>query len=158
MTIPQVDFCGLKVSRLVLGANPFGGFSHQSPERDKEMVGYYTVERILETWRRAEISGINTMITNNESAHVVQAVREYRAAKGALQWIAQVNYRQKANMFEAIDEVVYIGCKALYFHGALIDEAYLHHKDTELRSWCKYARSKGIPVGVAGMLQRHICG
>jgi hypothetical protein len=148
--VPQVDFCGLKVSRLVLGANPFGGFSHQNPERDKEMVAYYTVDRILETWRRAELAGINTMVTNNESDHVVQAVRAYRSGMGTLQWIAQVNFRQKANMVEAIDEVIDIGCKALYFHGALVDEAFVHRDDTQLRSWCEYARSKGLPVGVAG--------
>jgi hypothetical protein len=150
ITLPQVDFCGLKVSRLVLGANPFGGFSHQNLERDKAMVAYYTVDRIRETWVRAEKAGINAMITNNESPHVVQAVRDYRAANGTLQWIAQVNFRQKAHMFEAIDEVLDIGCKALYFHGALVDEAYLHRDDTKLRSWCEYARSKGVPVGVAG--------
>jgi hypothetical protein len=28
--LPSVDFCGLKVTRLVLGANPFAGFSHQN--------------------------------------------------------------------------------------------------------------------------------
>jgi hypothetical protein len=150
ITLPLVDFCGLKVSRLVLGANPFGGFSHQNPERDEEMVAYYTVDRIRETWNRAEKVGINTMITNNETPHVVQAVREYRTAKGSLQWIAQVNFRLKAHMFEAIDEVVNIGCKALYFHGALVDEAYLNQDDKKLRSWCEYARSKGVPVGVAG--------
>jgi hypothetical protein len=149
-TLPQVDFCGLKISRLVLGANPFGGFSHQSPGRDKEMAAYYTIDRIRETWARAEISGINTMITNNETPHVVQAVRDYRAVNGALQWIAQVNFRQKAHMFEAIDEVVNIGCKALYFHGALVDEAYLNQDEKKLRTWCEYARSKGVPVGVAG--------
>ena len=148
--LPQVEFCGLKVSRLVLGANPFGGFSHQSRERDEEMVGYYTVDRILETWRRAELVGINTMITNNESPQVVQAVRKYLNEKGALQWIAQVNFRQKAHMFEAIDEVIDIGCKGLYFHGALVDDAYLHQDGPGLRSWCDYARSKGVLVGVAG--------
>jgi hypothetical protein len=148
--LPQVNFCGLKVSRLVLGANPFGGFSHQNPVRDQEMVHYHTVERIRETWERAEIAGINTMITNNESQHVVQAVREYHAANGKLQWIAQVNFRQKAHMQKAIDEVVDIGCKALYFHGALIDEAYLHRDEYNLRAWCEYAHAKGVPVGAAG--------
>ena len=65
--LPTVDFCGLTVTRLIIGANPFGGYSHQNPERDKEMRGYYTTERILETWARAEAAGINTMITNNET-------------------------------------------------------------------------------------------
>jgi hypothetical protein len=114
------------------------------------MISYYTVERIFETWQRAEQVGINTMITNNESSHVVQAVRKYRGDAGPLQWIAQVNFRQKADMFAAIDEVVSIGCKALYFHGALVDDAYLRKDDALLRSWCEYARSKNVPVGVAG--------
>lgn len=149
-TLPQVDFCGLKISRLILGANPFGGYSHQNPQRDQEMRTYYTVDRICETWQRAENVGINTMITNNETPHVIKAVRKYRAKNGALQWIAQVNYRQKTHMFEAIDEVMEIGCKALYFHGALVDDAYLNQDDVKIRSWVNYAHSKGVPVGVAG--------
>ena len=124
MSLPTVDFCGMTVTRLILGANPFGGFSHQSEQRDKEMVDYHTVERILETWERAENSGINTFITNNETPHVVQAVKEYHRSGGALQWIAQVAYRHHADMFEAIDEVVEIGCRALYFHGGYVDECY----------------------------------
>ena len=147
--LPSVDFCGLKVSRLVLGANPFGGFSHQNTERDQEMVAYYSVDRIRETWQRAESTGINTMVTNNESQHVVQAVREYKASQGKLQWIAQVNFRRKAYQ-EGIDEVVAMGCKALYLHGALIDEAYSKQDEGTLRTWVAYAQSKGVPVGVAG--------
>ena len=75
--LPTVEFCGLTVTRLIIGANPFGGYSHQNPERDEEMRSYYAVPRIIETWRRAEAAGINTMITNNETPHVLQAVREY---------------------------------------------------------------------------------
>ena len=148
--LPSVNFCGLKVTRLILGANPFGGFSHQSETRDKEMVAYYTVARIKETWQRAEAAGINTMVTNNETAHVVQAVREYRAAGGALQWIAQVNGGGKAEMLKAIDQVVDIGCRALYFHGGLMDEVYRTKDEASLRLWCEHARSRGVPAGVAG--------
>jgi hypothetical protein len=75
--LPTVDFCGYRVTRLILGANPFGGFSHQNKQRDKKMLAYYTRDRIIETWNRAEAAGINTMITNNETEHVLQAVREY---------------------------------------------------------------------------------
>ena len=56
--LPRVDSCGLKVSRLVIGANPFGGFSHQSAERDKETVAFHTAPRIIETWQRAEAAGV----------------------------------------------------------------------------------------------------
>ena len=148
--LPTVDFCGLTVTRLLLGANPFGGYSHQNPDRDRVMRAYYTVERIKETWRRAELAGITTMIANNETPHVLQAVREYLVEGGGLQWIAQVNLREKADMAVSIDEAVEIGCRALYFHGALVDDAYRRSDAETVRRWCDYARSRGVPAGVAG--------
>lgn len=148
--LPNVDFCGLKVARLILGANPFAGCSHQNEKRDNEMLAYNTIERIKETWARAEAAGINTMVTNNTTSHVVQAVREYLGNGGKLQWIAQVSERGKSGMLKAIDEVVDIGCKALFFHGAHTDDAYTRKDDKTLRSWCNHARSRGVPVGVAG--------
>jgi hypothetical protein len=114
------------------------------------MRSYHTVDRILETWRRAEAAGINTMITNNETPHVLEAVQEYRAAKGPLQWIAQVNFRAKPDMLPAIDEVVEIGCRAVYFHGAQVEAAYMERDDKRVRSWCEHARSAGVLAGVAG--------
>ena len=149
MLLPVVRFCGLNVTRLVLGANPFGGFSHQDEERDRAMREYHTVSRIKETWDRAAAAGINTMVTNNETVQVVQAVRDHLGAGGPLQWIAQVMGRGQPEMRKAVDEVTTIGCKALYFHGALVDDAY-RRKDVEsVRMWCDYARSKGVPAGVA---------
>jgi len=147
--LPSVKFCGLNVTRLILGGNPFGGYSHQNQERDREMVAYYTVARILETWGRAEAAGINTMITHNTTERVLQAVREYCAAKGPLQWIAQVATRPGQSMEEAIDEAVQIGCRAMYFHGGLVDEAYEKKDETKLRGWCDRARAAGVPAGVA---------
>lgn len=148
--LPSVDFCGLTVTRLIIGANPFGGYSHQNADRDRDMRAYYTVARIKETWARAEAAGINTMVSNNETPHVLQAVREYLTDGGKLQWIAQVNLREKKDMAQAIDEAVEIGCKALYFHGALVDDAYRRQDAKTVQAWCDYARSRGVPAGVAG--------
>jgi len=53
-------------------------------------------------------------------------------------------------MAAAIDEAVEIGCKALYFHGLLTDDLYSDKDEGTLRAWCDHARSRGIPVGVAG--------
>lgn len=148
--LPTVDFCGCTVTRLILGANPFGGFSHQNEQRDKEMLKYYTKDRIIETWKRAETAGINTMISNNETEHVFQAVTEYLSSGGSLQWIAQIACRNHSNMFEAIDEAVNIGCSALYIHGSYVDDIYRHKDEEKIWRWCDHARSADIPVGVAG--------
>ncbi|MBM4083001.1 MAG: hypothetical protein FJ278_25055 [Planctomycetes bacterium] len=148
--LPTVDFCGLKVTRLILGANPFGGFSHQSRERDQEMVNYYTPERIKETWQRAEAAGINTMITNNETPHVISTVQDYLAKGGPLQWIGQLSARNIPTMNEAVDRAVAIGAKAFYFHGGLVDNLYAQRDEATLRSWVSHARQRGVPIGVAG--------
>jgi hypothetical protein len=148
--LPTVDFCGITTTRLIIGANPFGGYSHQSPERDEAMRTYYTVPRIRETWARAEDAGINTMITNNETPHVLEAVRGYLSDGGSLRWIAQVNCITKSDMAAAIEEVVAIGCSALYIHGGLVDKAYRDQDAAALRAWVAAARAHDIPVGVAG--------
>ena len=149
-TRPTVDFCGLNPPRLIIGANPFGGFSHQNKERDEEMVAYSTPERIRETWARAEAAGINTMITNNETPHVLEAVSAYLSEGGKLQWIAQVSGSRSASMAEAIDQAVDIGCKAMYFHGGVVDKLYSEGDAATLESWVAHAHSRGVPVGVAG--------
>jgi hypothetical protein len=72
------------------------------------------------------------------------------SAGGALQWIAQVNCRTKPDMRDSIDEVVDIGCKALYLHGGLIDRVYAERDEDSLREWCTHAQARGVQVGVAG--------
>jgi hypothetical protein len=148
--LPTVDFCGLNPTRLLLGANPFGGFSHQNRERDAEMVAYYTPERIIETWGRAEAAGINTMVTNNETPHVLEAVNTYLSGGGPLQWIAQISGSGFPSMNDAVDRAVRIGCKALYFHGGIVDQLYAGQDDATLRGYVAHAKGHGVPVGVAG--------
>ncbi len=148
--LPTVDFCGLTVTRMIIGANPFGGFSHQSRERDQAMVKYYTPERIKETWARAHAAGINTMITNNETPHVIATVKDYLSNGGPLQWIGQIANHANTNMNDAVDKAVAIGGKALYFHGGIVDRLYSARDEKTLRGWVEHARQHKIPVGVAG--------
>jgi hypothetical protein len=148
--LPTVDFCGLEITKMIIGANPFGGFSHQNDERDRHMREYHTQERILETWDRATTAGINTMCTNNETPHIVEAVKTYFAAGGNLQWIAQVNAHDNPDMIDAVDKVVEMGCAALYFHGELMDEVARADEKEMFRGWVAHAKSKGVVTGSAG--------
>jgi hypothetical protein len=148
--LPVVDFCGISVTRLIIGANPFGGYSHQNPERDREMRDYYTPERIVETWERAWAAGINTMITNNETPHVIQTTAQYLADGGPLQWIAQVNLLKDRPMEAALEQAVEMGCVAAYLHGGYVDRLYTEQDEAALRKQVEHGQSLGIPIGIAG--------
>lgn len=150
MTLPSVDFCGLNVTRLIIGANPFGGFSHQNARRDEEMRSWHTPERIRETWDRAWRAGINTMVTNNETPHVIQTVRAYLHERGPLQWIAQLSPRPYPCMEDAIDDAAAIGAKAAFIHGGYLDRLFDACDSQTLTRWVEHARSIGLPIGVAG--------
>jgi aryl-alcohol dehydrogenase-like predicted oxidoreductase len=64
-----IELGNVRVSRFILGSNPFSGFSHQGPEMDLAMKRYYTTETIKETIRRAEALGINTLIGRTDHHH-----------------------------------------------------------------------------------------
>jgi hypothetical protein len=147
--LPVVDFCGLRVSRLVLGANPFAGYSHQNPQRDRDMIAYHSVDRIIETWRRAQAAGITTFVANNHTKHVNDALRQYLADDpDPMQWIAQVSPIDD-DMFKAIDIVADDGCSALFLHGGIVDSAFEGRREADVRAWLDHARQHGIPAGVA---------
>jgi hypothetical protein len=149
--LPTVEFCGMNVARLIIGANPFGGYSHQNPERNVEMKSYYSVERILETWHRAEDAGYNTFITNNETPHVLEAVEAYLSQGGSMQWIAQIGRPfPDADMLEQIDLTAERGAVAGYIHGAIVDKLYAEGDAATLRTWIARLKSHGLPAGVAG--------
>ena len=148
--VPTVDFCGLTVSRLVLGGNPFSGFSHQSRERDEEMLNYYTAERLKETLRRAEAAGINTTVMRSDP-HIHRLLREYFNEGGTLQWIAQCGADSGApSVLTAIDRAVAVGAKAAYIHGGQVDGCYEQRDAEQLTEWVERIRGHGIPAGVAG--------
>jgi hypothetical protein len=148
--LPTVSFVGLEITRLVIGANPFGGFSHQSEARDLEMRTWNTPERILETWQRAWAAGINTFVTNNETDHVIETTKRYLAEGGPMQWIGQLAMRSHPTMMHVLDEAREIGAVAAYFHGGYADRFYTDQDASELETWVEHARSLGLPVGVAG--------
>jgi len=148
--LPRVDFCGLEVSRLIIGGNPFSGFSHQSPERDREMLDYYTVARIKETLARAEAAGINTAIMRSD-AHIHRMLREHYNEGGAVQWIAQVpGDRTSADFAVDARRAVAAGARAAYLHGGLLDACFADRDAEGFAQLVTTMREGGVPVGTAG--------
>ena len=149
--LPTVNFCGIEMTKMLIGANPFGGFSHQNKERDEQMRNYHTPERIIETWNRAWKAGINAFVTNNETKHVIDTTKQYlKSPECKLKWVGQLSCRSLPSMEWAIDDAVAAGCVAFFFHGGLMDELYKNQDEAQFKAWVEYGKSKGVPVGAAG--------
>ena len=138
----------LKVSRFILGSNPFSGFSHQGEARDREMMKFYTSARIKETLRQAESLGINSVIGRADK-HMIRILMEYWDEGGKIQWLAQTCPGVGPTdtvLWEAIEG----GCSACHVHGGTMDFLVAQGKADEAIRAVADLQKKGLPAGVAG--------
>jgi hypothetical protein len=137
----------LTVSRLILGSNPFSGFSHQSPETDQAMRHYFTTARIKETLRQAESLGINSIIARADF-HVIRMLMEYWDEGGTLQWLAQTCPEVGSHEVSILRAEAY-GAKACHLHGGVMDNVFAQGKLDDVQPALDLIRSKGMLAGIA---------
>jgi hypothetical protein len=138
----------IKVSRFILGSNPFSGFSHQSPDVDMLMKRYYTVARIKETLFEAESLGINTLIARTDY-HIMRLLLEYWDEGGTLQWFAQT-CPEVGDHEACINRAASMGAKACHIHGGVMDSLLAQERLDEIPAAIDMIRQKGMLAGIAG--------
>ncbi|MBN1349410.1 hypothetical protein JXJ21_08375 [candidate division KSB1 bacterium] len=148
MSVEIIEFCNLKISRLILGGNPFSGFSHQSPQKDQEMVHYFTTARIKQTLKQAERVGITTFL-GRADRHIIRVLLEYWDGGGTLQWIAQT-CPELCSIERAIDDAIAIGAKAIFIHGGQMDYMMANDQLSEIPKAIDRIRDARLPAGIAG--------
>ncbi len=148
MALETVSFGSLAVSRVILGGNPFSGFSHQNPARDHEMRCYFTTARIKETLRQAEALGVTTLISRVDR-HIMRTLQEYWDEGGGIQWIAQTA-PEYASLSANIGQAIAVGARAIYIHGGQMDNFYATQRLSEVPAAIEQIHAAGLPAGVAG--------
>jgi hypothetical protein len=138
----------LRVSRLLLGSNPFSGFSHQGVERDERMVHYYTVARIKETLLEAERLGITGFVARTDF-HVMRTLLEYRDDGGTLQWFAQT-CPEVGDSEACVRRAARGGAVACHIHGGVMDHLVAQGRGAEARGAISLIREMGMKAGIAG--------
>ena len=147
MALGTVRIGSLEVSRLILGGNPFSGFSHQGLERDEEMVAYYTADRIKATLRQAERCGVTTHIGRTDN-HVIRLLKEYRAEGGSIHWIAQTAAESPPHT--GAHRAVNNGAKACFIHGGQMDHFFANDMLDTVPQTIAMLKEAGLPAGIAG--------
>lgn len=146
--MPQTWIGTLRVSRLIVGGNPFSGISHQSGEMDREMLDYYTAARIQATLAECERHGI-TAFVGRADQHIMRVLREYWNEGGAIRWLAQTA-PEMASMEDNIRRAKHFGASACYIHGGVVDQHFERGELERLRRPLALIRELGMVPGIAG--------
>jgi hypothetical protein len=148
MELPKVDFCGVQVSRIAVGGNPFSGIGHQDAALDRALKDYYAVARIKETLFQCEELGINTAFLRADN-HIMRLLHEYWNDGGTIQWFAQ-HAPERRDILHNIRSAHGAGATGIYIQGGLTDACQERDALDELREPLALIRELGLPNGIAG--------
>jgi len=151
---PHVDVGGMPcgrlgdalVSRLVFDGNPLVGNTHS---RDLKYVGrlarmYHTPDRLQETLRIAQASGINTVLGWGE-----ECVRSFVVSGGKMQFIARLSPTLTGEaLTEAIQRNIDAGVIAHFTDAEQTDELVRTGGIDQLRTVVETAAKYELPIGV----------
>lgn len=148
MKLPTIVIGPHRVSRLIIGGNPYSGISHHSPAKSKEMEDYYTADKIMADLREAELCGINTVLARADR-HIMRVLNDYRNTGGKIQWIAQTaKGSEYADLAAHIRLIARYQPIAIYHHGGTTDQLYDAGKLNTLHDALKLIRDLGFPPGL----------
>ena len=148
MKLPTTLIGPHRVSRLIIGGNPYSSISHHSPEKSKEMEDYYTAAQIMRDLREAEQWGINTVLARAD-CHIMRILNEYRNRGGKIQWIAQTAKGNEYTDLKAhIQRIARYEPIAIYHHGGTTDRLYMEGKLDALYDAMKFIRDLGFAAGI----------
>lgn len=147
--IPKGKIGNLEMSRLIMGCNLIGGWSHS---RDLHYVGnlflnYNTQQKIFETLDLAEKVGINT---TNLVAKFYPFFNRYKKMTGSkMKSIAQAFiFPDQTDKFVELKQIIDSGADSLYMQGACSDKLVKTGRIELLHEAMEFVRSQGMLFGI----------
>jgi hypothetical protein len=146
--LPKGKLGKYEISRLVLGCNPMGGYSHS---RDLSYVGqlskhWHTETKMKETWAVAENAGINFC---NLIEFQYKAFNEYKKETGSKMLnVCQCPIGQPNDRLAPVKKAVSDGADLIYIQGENVDGLAKSNAIDVLLKAVEYIRSQGLLAGV----------
>ena len=145
--MPMIEIGDIRVSRFIIGGNPFSGHAHQPGDVGQQMRDWYSAARIKQTLNEAADEGVNAFLGRADK-HVMRLLQEYWNENGRIPyWIAQ-SAPEFSSMSRNINEVKSYGGRAMYIQGAHIDRLFKNGKLQDARPWIDTIKDKGLLAGV----------
>jgi len=148
-TVPKGKIGDFELSRVVMGGNLIGGWSHARDliYVDKLIKMYHTDEKVMATLQLAEKCGINAIISNPAQLRVFNKYKHETGGK--MKFFSDCGV---GNTFlEGIEASIKGGADVLYSHGGKTDTRIFNNDPTffdELHKGLELIRSYGKPAGV----------
>ena len=147
--VPLGKIGDFELSRLVMGGNLIGGWSHARDliYVDKLIKMYHNDEKVMTTLQLAEQCGINAIISNPAQCRIVSKYRQ--ESGGKMQFISDCGLG--SNFREGIEISIEGGAHALYSHGGKSDKRVYDNDESffdELAEGLELIRSYGKPAGI----------
>lgn len=136
------------ITRFILGGNPFGGYAHQTVERDNEMMDWYTMERVKEAYRKAEAAGVTAHVGRTDN-FIIRALREHWNEGGTITWIGQT-CPGVGSIDLGVNNAINGGAKCCFIHGGEMDNRVADRDFEPVIDGIKRIKDAGLPAGVAG--------
>lgn len=141
--IPKGKLGDMELSRLIMGGNLIGGWSHARDliYTDKLVKAYHTDERVMMTMQLAEKCGINAILTNPVLGRIIN--KYWRETGGTMKFISDGGVSE-----ESIISSVEGGASAIYVQGGSADRLTYDGKFDEIVKYLEMIRSYGKPAGI----------
>lgn len=143
-----VPFGPHRVTRLIVGGNPFVWNSHFSEEMNRDMEGYFTTEKIMETLKRCLKAGINTFQGRGDYHRIFHYLELLRREGKDIQFITQTA-SEMHDIHHNIRMIATFGAIGVYFHGTETDKYWREGKIDKVQDYLKTMRDTGLRIGMA---------
>ena len=146
-----IDFYGHKVSKLIVGDNPFNGHSYiQAMIPGKEMRDFHTEDKILEAIHKMEELGINTMLPLADP-YIIRVLEHYRNNGGKMNFIFQ-SFAPNMMTLEAtkisMRQIMAVDPIGLYLSGTFTDVRFETGRCDEIKETFDLMKEVGHEYGL----------
>lgn len=146
-SLPTVQFQGKEITRLIIGSNPFYGYSHFNPLLDQFMREFMTQDRRIEVLQRAERAGINTWQVHYNDPTIADWMR-YREEGGKMHVLLLADFELIKN-WKLLPSVAKLKPIGIGHHGNRTDERFRAGEMNVVQDFTKAVHDVGVPAGVS---------
>jgi len=145
--LPTVKFGKTDITRLIIGSNPFYGYSHFNGTFDHLMRDWYTQNRKMEILHACERQGINTwqMHYNDQP---IEDFKRYRGEGGKMNLVLLADFELMKNP-KLLPEVAKLGPLGIGHHGNRTDDRFRNGEKDKIKDFLKAVRDAGVMVGLS---------